>query len=932
MSAGGTLGVRLAALRALVMLVSSLEAADQRKGFQDLVPEMLQALGAFLGAADEEKAQEALELFVSLAEEDARFVRKYINELALAMLQIAEAQQLEAGTRQLAIQVLLSLSEARDSAPGMIRKLDALVGRLVACSVVFLLDIEEDEAWGTAQDEENLDAGQGELFDVGMEALDRLATALGGKAVLPVLANVLAPMLGSADWKHRHAALCTLAQSAEGCAKQMRRDPAGAVAPAVRLLQDPHPRVRWAAINAIGQMCTDLGPELQARAHAAVLPGLIGVMDDSGNPRVQAHAAAAVVNFAEDTDPELLAPYMDLLLQKLLTILQHGTRPVQEAALTAMASVADTAQAQFERYYDTVMPFLLHIVSTANDPAYRVLRGRAIECATLVGMAVGRERFRAHAVALTEVMVALQRSGPAADEPDDCTPSYLLQGFARLCTVMGEEFVPYLAVVMPPLLAAAAIKPDVRVRDVEDEATQEEEDDDCQLIVHGDQVLAIRTSVLDEKATACDMLCCYVEQLQEGFLPYLEQTAGIMIPLLKFYLSEEVRCAAASLMPSLVKAGRASVDKGLKDGQWLSSLVAAVWDELLSALHKEPDSEVACTQLVSVAATAEAAGTLLTPAQMSSLTDELLAQLGKSASRTAKFVDRTRGEEYDEEERELLADEAAAEDDLVDQVQECVASLLRAFGAAYLPFLQRLAPAILPMLQAPSATQRRIAVCIFDDVMEFASDASGASGPYFDAFYPAVLAGAQDMVHHDLRQACAYGLGVCAQHCPERFRPKAPEAVAALAATVRAPDARSDDAVDATDNAVSALGKAAEFCGDAFDSAPVVQLWLDYLPVRSDAAEAQAVHAQLCRFLQAGDARLLGPANERLPRVVAVIADCLAAGEPLITPATAEQMRGLLSRMQSAMPAAQLQAAWAQLTPAQQGALNAALAATGAPA
>jgi hypothetical protein len=41
---------------------------------------------------------------------------------------------------------------------------------------------------------------------------------------------------------------------------------------------------------------------------------------------------------------------------------------VQEAALTAMASVADTAQAQFERYYDTVMPFLLHIVGTANDP------------------------------------------------------------------------------------------------------------------------------------------------------------------------------------------------------------------------------------------------------------------------------------------------------------------------------------------------------------------------------------------------------------------------------------------------------------------------------------------------------------------------------------------------------------------------------------
>lgn len=27
--------------------------------------------------------------------------------------------------------------------------------------------------------------------------------------------------------------------------------------------QDPHPRVRWAVINAIGQLATDLGPYLQ---------------------------------------------------------------------------------------------------------------------------------------------------------------------------------------------------------------------------------------------------------------------------------------------------------------------------------------------------------------------------------------------------------------------------------------------------------------------------------------------------------------------------------------------------------------------------------------------------------------------------------------------------------------------------------------------
>lgn len=51
--------------------------------------------------------------------------------------------------------------------------------------------------------------------------------------------------------------------------------------------QDPHPRVRWAAINAIGQLSTDLGPDLQNQYHHLVLPALASAMDDFHNPRVQ---------------------------------------------------------------------------------------------------------------------------------------------------------------------------------------------------------------------------------------------------------------------------------------------------------------------------------------------------------------------------------------------------------------------------------------------------------------------------------------------------------------------------------------------------------------------------------------------------------------------------------------------------------------------
>ena len=49
----------------------------------------------------------------------------------------------------------------------------------------------------------------------------------------------------------------------------------------------PSPQVRWAACQALGQMCTDLGPELQNTYHAKVLPAIMALMDDFTNPRVQ---------------------------------------------------------------------------------------------------------------------------------------------------------------------------------------------------------------------------------------------------------------------------------------------------------------------------------------------------------------------------------------------------------------------------------------------------------------------------------------------------------------------------------------------------------------------------------------------------------------------------------------------------------------------
>ena len=51
----------------------------------------------------------------------------------------------------------------------------------------------------------------------------------------------------------------------------------------------------------------------------------------------------------------------------------------------------------------------------------------------------------------------------------------------------------------------------VVVRDADDDEDDEEEDDDVERLAVGDKIISIRTSTLEEKATACQMLICYVE-------------------------------------------------------------------------------------------------------------------------------------------------------------------------------------------------------------------------------------------------------------------------------------------------------------------------------------------------------------------------------------------------------------------------------------
>lgn len=123
-----------------------------------------------------------------------------------------------------------------------------------------------------------------------------------------------------------------------------------------------------------------------------------------------------MVNFCEEAEKEILEPYLDDLLRRLLNLLNNDQkRYVQEQALSTIATIADSAELAFSRYYDTLMPLLFNVLNRPQSPEskdLRLLNAKAMECATLIALAVGRERLGNDAIQLVQVLGRIQRLCP----------------------------------------------------------------------------------------------------------------------------------------------------------------------------------------------------------------------------------------------------------------------------------------------------------------------------------------------------------------------------------------------------------------------------------------------------------------------------------------------------------------------------------------
>ena len=599
-------------------------------------------------------------------------------------------------------------------------------------------------------------------------------------------------------------------------------------------------------------------------------------MDDGCN-RVQAHAAAAVINFCEHCERKTLNAYLADLLGKLMVLLQRNVRRVSEQAVTAIASIADVAETDFQPYYASFMPGLKQIL-TVQDKEYRMLRGKAMECISLIGVAVGKETFGADAKEVMDLIIASQHGEQM--ENDDPQVSYMLQACGRICKCLGEHFQPYLPYVVPPLLKSAQMDPEVNVTDVGDDDDDGEEEEGIEAVTvavrgQGNKRITIRTSVLEEKETACTMLRQYACDLKEGFFPYVQQVTQVLAPLIGFQYMDDIRIAAAQAMPDILHASIKAREANATDDAFLSNLKDYMYAPLLKQIRAEPDTD---TLALLIDCWTEFLGhgeasppSRLNEQQITETVDACAELLKESVDRRAERAK----EQEDEEDEDEEDSDAEREEILVQNIVEALGAMIKVYKSPLLPlFYQKLGAIFMGMLSpAAISTDKVAALCIFDDVIEHCS-ADGGSASYVPTLLPALKQHAGDEAV-EVRQAAVYGLGVWAEHDQSAACTLAEQQQVAtlLLAVVERPDAFAVENGTASDNAVSALGKLCRRSAEV--AAPCLPRWFATLPLLNDREEAASVHRMLVELVEQSNTSLLGASMERLPDVIIIFGKLL---------------------------------------------------------
>ena len=250
--------------------------------------------------------------------------------------------------------------------------------------------------------------------------------------------------------------------------------------------------------------------------------------------------------------------------------------------------------------------------------------------------------------------------------------------------------------------------------------------------LHGQQV-GIKTSVLEEKCTAYEMLCCYAQELKGDFYPYVPGVLEeLILPGLKFYFHDGVRSASAKCLPHLVESAK---EANPHDLSIPNKIFRTVIDTLLARIGEEGSPDICSEFFEAFYETVDIAGNnCLTASDMNMFIEVTASQLRDYGTRKTQRDEQVASGDRDIEEDEDLQEAIDADEILLSSISKSIHTIFKRHKLSFLPIWAKMTPFVEAGLASVESSTRSWAICIIDDVIEYCNgDALNYIGQYLPA-------------------------------------------------------------------------------------------------------------------------------------------------------------------------------------------------------
>lgn len=561
------------ALSELAMVLDTDEDRKSLKSFQNTIPHMVKVLQSTIEAEDEEHSMQAFDVFNKLLSYESAFLNQHFSDLLQFFMQVASRTEIDDEVRSQAFSFLMQAVRYRKL------KVQSLkIGEQITkmcLQVATELDI-------LPEDDDDVSPARSALG-----LLDILSESLPPSQVAVPLLKAIGPYVQNENPDYRRAGILALGMCVEGAPDFIATQMSEILPLVLHLLEDSNIGVRSAALNGVARLADDLAEDM-GKEHARLIPALIKNYDSALQGMRSTQAASkehelnthilkgscmAVDSMIEGLEQEDAARYVDELMPRLAVLLDNEDHKVQMAAVSAIGAIASASEGSFKPYFQQTIRSLGQYINIKDSNDQLELRGMVVDSLGKIASAVGPEDFQPYVSPLMQS----SEEGLNLDHQRLKETSFIL--WSTLARVYEENFDHFLPGVVKSLLetleqeetdsevqlgaeASDLVGQEVTIAgkkikvagangvneddaDGEDvvQALMDAEDDDDD---DWDDLGAV-TGVSMEKEIAIEVIGDVLTHTKGKYLPYMEKTVEIAIPLLD-HSFEGVRKSAVSTL------------------------------------------------------------------------------------------------------------------------------------------------------------------------------------------------------------------------------------------------------------------------------------------------------------------------------------------------------------------------------------------------